>query len=85
MEIFKRRAKHTQSKGKHWRHREAYKPFGTGEEDTNVKPEMLQLENYWKDPCPISNEKFQDIKEMCDKGMIPKTYHDFFLKLKHNM
>ena len=32
MEIFKRRAKHTQSKGKHWRHREAYKPFGTGEE-----------------------------------------------------
>ena len=45
---------------------------------TNVKPEMLQLENYLKDPCQISNEKFQDIKEMCDKGIIPKTFHDFF-------
>ena len=43
-----------------------------------MNPQQLQLVNYLKGPCPISKDKFNDLKEMCQKGIIPKTYHDFF-------
>ena len=50
---------------------------------TNMNPQQLQLVNYLKGPCPISKDKFNDLKEMCQKGIIPKTYHDFFLTLTY--
>ena len=46
-----------------------------------MNPQQLQLVNYLKGPCPISKDKFNDLKEMCQKGIIPKTYHDFFSHL----
>ena len=50
---------------------------------TNMNPQQLQLVNYLKGPCPISKDKFNDLKEMCQKGIIPKSYHDFFLTLTY--
>ena len=46
-----------------------------------MNPQQLQLVNYLKGPCPISKDKFNDLKEICQKGIIPETYHDFFSHL----
>lgn len=34
-------------------------------------------------PIPISHDKYKDLKSLCDSGIIPNKYHNFFESLAH--
>lgn len=43
--------------------------------------EDTKLEEVYKAPLPICNNKKKDLKYLCDKGTIPEQYHPFYNSL----
>lgn len=50
----------------------------TYEKVMNMTPTEL-----YKEKLQISDAKYQDLKRLCNNGIIPKRYHDDYLKLSH--
>lgn len=44
---------------------------------------ILELNQAYQGPLPISKEKYKDITDLCRGGIIPECYHDFYLNLPH--
>ena len=54
-------------------------------ENTQIKlvcPDMKKkIAALYKEPLPISKAKYMDLKKLCDSGVIPRRYHEEYLKM----
>ena len=51
---------------------------------TNVDISEFKLETLYDAPIPISEAKYKDLVKLCDKGLIPEKFHNFYKNLSHS-
>lgn len=44
---------------------------------------VTTLKKAYSEPLTISKEKYKDLMNLCETGIIPIKYHQFFKSLKH--
>lgn len=43
----------------------------------------LELTQNFKEQVPISTQKYNDLKGLCKKNIIPKEFHGYYLNIKN--
>lgn len=55
----------------------------TGTRNTQRASQDFELKKAYNGPIPITHDKYKDLNQLCQTGIIPERYHTFYKNLTH--